>query len=206
MRPPYSATSSILNLDFYQQSTIEVAQNLLGKQLVSWVDGQITAGCIVETEAYLSVGDSASHAARGMTPGNRSMFSHAGVAYVYPIHAQCCFNVVTQEAGQGAAVLIRSLRPMVGLPTMIRRRQRHVLRDLCRGPGRLCQAMGIQRWLDGHDLMQGHHVWIESENVLELNPEAIRITERIGVTSAKQKKLRFVVAGNRYVSGPRRMC
>ena len=197
--------SSILNVDFFQQSTVQVAQSLLGKQLVAWIDGQVTSGCIVETEAYLFEGDSACHAARGETPGNRSMFAGAGIAYVYPIHAQCCFNVVTEKAGQGTAVLIRALRPMIGVSTMIRRRSCAQLRDLCRGPGRLCQAMGITRTLDGHDLRQGDRIWIEAEDVLELNSDSIRVTERIGVTSAKQKKLRFVVAGNRYVSGPARM-
>jgi len=196
---------SILNVGFFQQSTIEVAQSLLGKQLVTLIDGKITSGCIVETEAYLFEDDSACHAARGVTPSNRSMFSDAGIAYVYPIHAQCCFNVVTQKAGEGTAVLVRSLRPMAGVATMIRRRGCDQLRDLCRGPGRICQAMGITRALDGHDLSQGDQVWIEAADVLELNSESVRATERIGVTSAKQKKLRFVVAGNRYVSGPARL-
>jgi len=196
---------SILNVDFFQQSTIEVARSLLGKKLVTLIDGQITSGCIVETEAYLFEDDSACHAVRGVTPSNRSMFSDAGIAYVYPIHAQCCFNVVTQKAGEGTAVLVRSLRPMAGIATMIRRRGCDRLRDLCRGPGRICQAMGITRALDGHDLSQGNQVWIEEADVLELNSDSVRATERVGVTSAKQKRLRFVVAGNRYVSGPARL-
>ncbi len=196
-----------LSHSFYRRATVEVARDLLGKQLVSLIEGQVTAGWIVETEAYLPEDDRACHAWRGSTPGNASMFGLAGRAYVYPIHSRCCFNVVTQSAGQGTAVLIRALQPTLGIATMLRRRKVHQLRDLCRGPARLCQALGIDRPLDGHDLTAGNTLWITAGSRGASGPAApvMLNTERIGVTSAKELPLRFVVAGNRYASGPRRL-
>ena len=138
----------VLPRDFFARSTTEVAMALLGKRLVSMVDDQLTAGWIVETEAYLPENDSACHATRGQTPGNRSMFAAGGMAYVYPIHSRHCFNVVTQSAEAGTAVLIRAVQPVSGIATMMQRRANAKPLDLCRGPGRLCEALGIDRALD----------------------------------------------------------
>ena len=140
---------------FYLRPAEQLAQDLLGKLLVSRSGGELTSGVIVETEAYLPHGDAACHAVRGETKSNRSMFGKAGLSYVYPIHAKYCFNVVAEEAGTGTAVLIRALQPEDGIETMMRRRQTARPLDLCRGPARLCQALAIDRGLDGHDLLTG---------------------------------------------------
>ena len=195
----------ILTADFYTRATVEVATGLLGKRLVSVQQGRLTAGWIVETEAYLPQDDSACHATRGKTPGNRTMFGDAGYAYVYPIHTRHCFNVVTQTANAGTAVLVRAIQPTCGIDTMMRRRSNARPVDLCRGPGRLCQAMAIDRVVDGHDLTQGKRLWIDDADSLTVEKEQVKVTERIGVTSAEDLPLRFVVAGNRYASGPKRM-
>jgi DNA-3-methyladenine glycosylase len=183
----------------------ELAAHLLGKRLASLVDGRLVDGLIVETEAYLPEGDTACHATRGRTPGNSSMFGPAGRAYVYPIHSRVCFNVVSGQIGEGTAVLIRGLEPRSGIATMRQRRGGVSIRDLCRGPARLCQALGISRDHDGHDLSTHHMLWIDRYHEQVVAAEQIRRTERIGVTSAREHRLRFVVAGCSWASGPARM-
>lgn len=183
-----------------------LARRLLGMRLVT-VDRQrgLTSGRIVETEAYLPVADSACHAARGQTPGNRTMFGPPGRAYVYPIHSRVCFNVVCGEPGLGTAVLIRAVQPEDGVATMIRRRGTGRIADLCRGPGRLCQALGIGRDDDGRDLAGDSRIWIDRLSAVPLEETMLRRTGRIGVTSASGLELRFVIAGNPWASGPRRL-
>ncbi len=130
------------------------------------------------------------------------MFGPGGRSYVYSIHARCCFNVVTQNEGEGCAVLIRALRPLTGVATMMTRRQNGRPRDLCRGPARLSAALGIDKQLDGHDLTVGQRLWIDSYDALRIVDGQIRVTPRIGVTSAETLSLRYVIADNRYASGP----
>ena len=158
----------------------------------------LTAGRIVEVEAYLSANDPACHAARGMTKRNASMFAPPGLAYVYSIHSRWCFNVVTLPDGIPSAVLIRAVEPLDGLPLMHSRRD-GVARalDLARGPARLCQALGIDRQLDGHDLTLGRRLWIENG---DLEAIEVLVTPRIGISSAQDLPLRFLVADSPYVS------
>jgi DNA-3-methyladenine glycosylase len=157
----------------------------------------LTAGRIVEVEAYLAADDPACHAARGKTKRNASMFAAPGRAYVYSIHSRWCFNVVTLPEDVPSAVLIRAIEPLDGLALMHRRRP-GVTRpiDLARGPARLCQALGIDRDLDGHDLTVGRRLWIENADV----PAAILITPRIGISSAQDLPLRFLISDCPYVS------
>ena len=169
---------------------------------VSTVKNRRVSGIIVETEAYLPKGDSACHGQRGKTPGNRSMFGRAGLAYIYPIHGKHCFNVVTQQPEEPCAVLIRSLEPESGVPTMKLRRNQENDRLLTTGPGRLCQALSLDRGMDGYDLTSGTKLWLEPAQPVASN--SIKVTPRIGVTSAANRKLRFVVEGNAYVSGPKK--
>ncbi len=195
----------ILTAEFYQRDVRLVAKELLGKRLVSLHDQRLTSGLIVETEAYLHESDSASHAAKGPRPGNASMFGEAGKAYVYAIHARWCFNVVCQLPGQGCAVLIRAVEPMDGIATMMKRRQTENPWDLCRGPARLCQALAIDKQCDGRDLTTGTRLWIDQLEARAIDTDQIKSTQRIGVTSAKQLRLRFVVAGHTFASGPQRL-
>ncbi len=197
--------SKILSREFFARPVASVARGLLGKRLVSTIDDKLTGGIIVETEAYLPHHDTASHAALGETSKNQSMFGNPGLAYVYAIHARWCFNTVSQAADQGSAVLIRALQPVDGISTMVIRRQIDRPINLCRGPARLCEALGIDKAMDGHDLTSGQTLWIDDSGSQAITNKQIKRTPRIGVTSAKHLKLRFVLAGNRFASGPRKM-
>ena len=194
---------SVLPESFYDRDAVIVARQLLGKHLVRRTREGLCRGLIVETEAYLHEGDSACHTFKGPNRKNQSMFGPPGRAYVYTIHARCCFNVVTQSAGQGAAVLIRAVEPVAGIELMRRRRNKENLPDLTRGPARLCEAFAIDRGLDSFDLTQGKQLWIAGDQSPEIADNQARRTTRIGVTSAHDLVLRFIIAGNPFVSGPK---
>jgi len=179
------------------------AQALLGATLRSRIGGARVAGRIVETEAYLADGDGASHSAPGRTARNASMFAGAGTAYVYLIYGMHhCFNVATGPEGRGEAVLVRALEPLEGLDAMRARRGARIRdRDLCRGPGRLAQALGIDRALDGAGLLA-------RTGPLRLEPGAALAHARgprVGITKAADLPLRFTANDPdlaRWVSGP----
>jgi DNA-3-methyladenine glycosylase len=194
-----------LTQGFYQRDTQVVASGLLGKILFSSIGATVTSGRIVETEAYLSERDSACHASKHRTSRTQVMFGPAGVAYVYPIHAKHCFNIVTEDLDQGCAVLIRALEPLQGIEKMQRRRGLREIRRLTTGPACICQAMGIDRQFNGTDLTRlASPIWLEDDGTEFSKQETIN-TIRIGVTSAQHRKLRFAVRGNSFVSGPSRM-
>jgi DNA-3-methyladenine glycosylase len=151
-----------LPLGFYSRPTLEVACDLLGCTLVRTLNGQRLAGRICEVEAYVGEADLASHAACGPSARNRSMYGPGGLAYVYLIYGMhCCLNVVTEAAGFPAAVLIRALEPSAGVDVMQANRAGRPLRSLTDGPAKLCQALAIDRRLDGHDLTTGFGLWLE---------------------------------------------
>jgi DNA-3-methyladenine glycosylase len=154
--------TALLPRDFFARDALVVAPALLGKLLVREVDGMRLTGRIVEVEAYLGAEDAASHAYRGRTPRNASMFGPPGHAYVYLIYGiHHCLNVVTGPAGQAQAVLIRAIQPIEGLAAMRMMRGRATMRHLTDGPGKLCQALRIDRSHDGHDLCLGQALWLE---------------------------------------------
>lgn len=185
----------ILPRSFYARDTVTVARELLGGILVSNHSEGICAGRIVETEAYLQ-GDPACHASRGMTPRNRVMFGPPGHAYVYFIYGMYyCFNVVTAAEGVGEAVLIRALEPLAGVPLMRARRGREKMAQLCGGPARLVQALGITRRHNGSDLTGGT-LYICGGRAAE----RIVTTTRIGIKEGGQLPLRFYLEGNPYIS------
>lgn len=163
------------------------------------VDGR-SAGRIVETEAYV-IGDPASHAYIGPRPRNASMFLEPFHSYVYLIYGTSfCFNVTSETLGEGAAVLVRALEPIDGIELMKRRRRTEMLRDLCRGPGRLTQALDIDRSLDGRALLSDPDIWLARPP----GPRGpIGVSRRIGITRAAHRRLRFYERGNPFVSGPR---
>jgi len=187
---------------FFARPTVEVAQDLLGTVL--WHDSPqgAAAGRIVETEAYLA-DDPACHASRGMTPRNRVMFGLPGTAYVYFVYGMhYCFNVVTAPPGVGEAVLVRALEPLWNLSLMRTRRGAKTDADLCRGPARLVQALGLGRADNGRDLCSGPLVilpgWREEG-------EKVSVSPRIGIVAGRDLPLRFYLAGNPFVSrGPRK--
>jgi DNA-3-methyladenine glycosylase len=186
---------------FYARPTLQVASDLLGKTLWRSTLEGVTAGMIVETEAYIAAIDPASHGYRGPTPRIRSSFGPAGYAYVYRSYGiHVCLNVVTETAGVGAAVLLRALQPTVGKELMRQRRAgRTTDRNLLRGPGRLCQAMGITLADDGADLL-GPTLWISETSGFPAAP-LVATTPRIGLSRATEWPWRFVLVGNGYVSG-----
>jgi DNA-3-methyladenine glycosylase len=180
--------------------TAALARFLIGKIVVRDLPEGIASGRIVETEAYLP-DDAASHAYRGMTPRNRTMFLEPGRAYVYVAYGiSNMLNVSAEPAGTGAGVLIRALEPMEGIANMQQNRGTERLRDLARGPGRLCTALRIDRSLDGVDLCRRGPLWLGQDG-----HEAGKIGEsiRIGITKDAERLLRFYVRGSVFVSGTR---
>ncbi len=185
--------------DFFKGTTEEVAKKLLGKILVRIIKGKILSGKIVETEAYLDENDFASHSAVGMTERNKVMFGEAGLVYVYFTYGMhYCFNVVTGETGKGSAVLIRSLEPIDGIDLMKKFRQKNDVHILTNGPAKLCQALKIDRRLNGIDLKTSKEIFIaEPEDNEKLD---IVITKRIGIKKSQDLPLRFYVKENKFVS------
>ncbi len=134
--------------------TAQLARFLIGKMLVRILAEGVAGGRIVETEAY-GIGDPAGHAYRGVTPRNRALFLERGHAYVYLAYGSSfMLNVSSETSGVGAGVLIRAIEPTVGITIMERNRGAQRAQDLARGPGRLCEALGIDRRLDGIDLVR----------------------------------------------------
>lgn len=182
--------------------TRALAQALLGRVLVHRTPDGVTAGRIVETEAYLR-DDPACHAYRGKSARNATLFGPPHRAYVYLIYGTSyCFNLSSEPEGQGAGVLIRALEPIEGLEIMAARRATSVARDLCRGPGRLCRALAIDRSFDGIDLFEHRALWLAEGGALAAR---VRRSPRVGVTQAANRRLRFYAAGSPYVSGPARL-
>ncbi len=180
--------------------TADLARALIGCALVRDCPDGRTAGRIVETEAYV-LGDPASHAFRGPSKRNASMFLAPFHAYVYKIYGTSfCVNVTSETKGQGAAVLIRALEPLEGLGFMEERRGTTRMRDLCRGPGRLCQALSIDLDLDGADLLAGSGLWLAASPA---TAKRVGTSPRIGITKAADRLLRFYERGNPFVSGPK---
>ncbi len=188
----------VLSRAFFARDALTVARELLGKTLLHGLAG----GIIVETEAYIGPGDRGSHAYGGRrTKRTEPLFGEAGRAYVYLIYGMyCCLNVVTGLPGEPQCVLIRALRPTLGLETMGLRRGGRPERELCRGPGKLCMALGIDRTLNERDMTRGDFVFLPGEDI----PEAeIERSKRIGIDYAGEAKdylWRFTVRGDTYVS------
>ncbi|HEX9879696.1 MAG TPA: DNA-3-methyladenine glycosylase [Candidatus Binatia bacterium] len=187
---------------FYEQATLKVARQLLGKYLVRKHGRGVTVGRIVETEAYIGTRDQACHASRGRTRRTEVMFGAAGTAYVYLIYGfYHCLNAVTERVDYPAAVLIRALEPVEGIPLMRARRGTEDLRSLASGPGKLCQALAIDRSLNGADLC-GSHLYVEDRG--DPDPSILR-APRIGVDYAgpwKDKRWRFLMRGSSFLSRP----
>ncbi len=124
-------------------------------------------------------------------------------AYIYKIYGTAfCFNVTTESEMEGAAVLVRALEPLEGIHIMMERRGRSSLRDLCRGPGRLCHALGLDRRVDGADLIADSELWLADGG---FSNARVRKSKRIGITKAAHRHLRFYEPGSQFVSGPRHL-
>ncbi|MBI4493612.1 MAG: DNA-3-methyladenine glycosylase [Chloroflexi bacterium] len=180
---------------FYARPTLEVARDLLGKVLVHGAPEGRRAGRIVEVEAYVDPEDRANHASRGSTPRTAVMFGPPGYAYVYLVYGMYhCFNVVTEAEGYPAAVLVRALEPLEGVA------------ESTRGPGLLCRALGIDRRLDGADLL-GDALSLEDDGFLVLD-DLVATALRVGVDFAgewAQRPWRFYVRTSLWLSRPARV-
>jgi DNA-3-methyladenine glycosylase len=181
--------------------TLELSKYLIGKTLVHDLPRVRVAGRIVETEAY-PIGDKAAHAYGGLTPSRRSLFLPRGYAYVYFTYGSCfMMNVSSEIEGTGAGVLIRAVEPLEGISFMERRRGTTRLLDLARGPGRLTQAMEIDKRLDGQPLCDGGKLWL-GDAVRPAGPIGVSI--RIGITRDAAQPFRFYERGSLFVSGPKK--
>jgi DNA-3-methyladenine glycosylase len=187
----------VLPVSFYDRSVHEVARDLIGCTVLH---GE-TAGVIVETESY-HADDEACHAFGGLTPRNRVLFGPPGYAYVYfsyGVHS--LLNFVAEPGGEAAAVLIRALEPVEGVDEMKARRGIDRVTELCSGPGKLTQALGIGLDLNGVSLQHGPiRVLARAGGWRE--PRILE-SERIGITKATELPWRFSAAGSRFVSRPR---
>jgi DNA-3-methyladenine glycosylase len=195
---------------FYRRDPRAVAPDLLGKVLVrggagDGDGGPRRAGRIVEVEAYCGGADPGSHAYRGMTARNRTMFGPPGGLYVYFTYGMhWCANVVCGDDGDGVAVLLRAASPLSGLDAMFAARPRaRRERDLCSGPAKLCQALGLDRAFDGADLVTGDRGVVVADDGTPPPPDPVQTT-RIGLSAGAEHPWRWYVAGDRNVSVPAR--
>lgn len=185
--------------DFYVGDSRTIAPRLLNKVLVH---GGCT-GRIVEVEAYAAAEDAGSHAYRGETPRNRTMFGRPGLLYVYFTYGMhWCANAVCGEEGWASAVLLRAVEPIDGIETMRRRRvAARRDRDLTNGPAKLCQAFGIDRDLDGADLVDGDRGIVIADDGMP-PPRRPGQSTRIGLSAGAEHPWRWYVADNAYLSRP----
>lgn len=194
-----------LSKNFFRNSTLEIAQKLLGSYLAHYTSEGVTIGKIVETEAYLHK-DPACHASRGMTPRNAPMFGPSGHAYIYFIYGMYhCFNVVTAPTGKGEAVLIRALEPILGIEWMKKRREKKTgkvlpLKELCNGPGKLVIAMGIHPQQNRHNLFTSELRLLPQNYFGKLHPVVIQKSPRIGIREGQNLHYRFYLANSIFVS------
>lgn len=179
---------SKLSKSFYRgNNVVKISKNLLGKILFTKIENEITAGIITETEAYEGATDKASHAyANKRTKRTEIMFQNGGVAYVYLCYGiHSLFNVVTNKNGIPHAVLIRGIKPIEGIETILKRRGKNKIdKNICMGPGKLSQALGIKTEYSGISLCE-NTIWIEDSD-LSINENDISLGKRIGVDYAKE--------------------
>lgn len=195
-----------LSAEFYNRDPRRVAPDLLGKVLVRREPGKLLAARIVEVEAYLGAEDPAAHAAAGRTARNSVLFGPPGHAYVYFIYGNhYCLNVSCLPDGVAGCVLVRALEPLHGMQDMAQSRgltvtSRQNLRALTTGPGRLTQAFGITRSRDnGKDLTDPASDLVMITDSFSVH--RVVKTARIGITKAAERPLRYLIAGNPFVSG-----
>ena len=193
-----------LKKSFYRRELLEVARSLLGKTPVKVNGKGNLAGKIVEVEAYHGDFDKAAHSYRGVTKRTEIMFQTGGYLYVYFTYgAHHCCNVVTGKKGQGTAVLIRAVEPLSGIETMSKNRFGRKLKNdkekfnLTSGPGKICQAFGINRRHSGIDLTGDKIFILDAEKI---KSKDIGVSKRIGITKSVDLPWRFFIKNNPYLS------
>lgn len=201
--PPRCAPCERVPRSFFARDTHAVARALLGKLLVRQWRGQKLVGRITEVESYVGPDDLACHAARGRTKRTEVMFGLAGHAYVYFIYGMYnMLNIVTEDEGFPAAVLIRALEPVEGIAAMQRARRGAGLRQIATGPGKLTQALHITRSLNGADLTRGARLWVASDGY-RVPRDLLATGPRVGVDYAGEHAhlpWRYYLRDSHYVS------
>jgi DNA-3-methyladenine glycosylase len=203
-----TSDAKLLRRSFFNRDPRTVARELLGKLIVRREGRKQLAGRIVEVEAYLGAGDLAAHAAAGHTARNAVIFGPPGHAYVYFIYGvHYCLNISCLPAGDAGCVLIRALEPVSGIREMAKARELadldltlpRDLRKLASGPGKLCEALGITRPRDNSKdmLSPASNLQVMSDG---FRVEEVAVTPRIGITKAAEMPLRYVIAGNAFLS------
>jgi DNA-3-methyladenine glycosylase len=204
---------TLLKPEFFNRDPRRVARTLLGKLLVRKTTRAILAGRIVETEAYLGESDPASHSFRGETARNAVMFGPPGFAYVYFIYGNhYCLNVSCLPEGVAGGVLFRALEPVAGIAEMAAARDIEIpnldeakpslLKQISSGPGRMSEALGVTRERDNGKS------FVSARSDLQIVDDGYRVrkvtvTPRIGIVKAAERPLRYLIAGNPFVSGPK---
>jgi len=194
-----------LPCDFYARDPRAVSRDLLGKVLIRRQFRKLLTARVVEVEAYLGQDDPAAHSASGRTARNFVLFGPPGLTYVYFIYGNhFCFNVSCLRDGEAGGVLFRALEPISGIEQMAEARDISIdssrdLRKLTSGPGRLAEAFGITRERDNEKDLTSRKsdLFIVDDGC---RPERIEVTPRIGITKAAERPLRYIIAGNRFVS------
>ncbi len=194
------------NRSEFEQTPDVVAPMLLGALILCKSEnGEHTGGLVIETEAYMAEGDPAAHHfKRGRTKATAAKFMKAGTIYIHRIHRHFCMDIVSQDLGVPSSILIRSLEPTHGIREMKHRRNTDEIKNLTSGPGKLCQALGIDSRLNGQDILDPA---CELEILLPNAPvhaSAIVQSQRVGVSSGTDLELRFFLKKNPYVSGPKK--
>lgn len=191
--------------DFFHHSDVKyVAQNLLGKMLLTRIENHLTGGVIVETEAYSHTGDQATQRHLERRPNSSaSMFRPGGTTYIYRSHGHSMLNIVTHAEGIPDSVLIRAIEPVIGTDIMMQRRGfESTSPRLCAGPGMLTEALSITPELNGIAVTSGEAIWIE-DNQNDINESDIIASPRVGIAYAGQDAAlpwRFRVAGSKWTS------
>jgi DNA-3-methyladenine glycosylase len=194
---------------YLNEDVVSLAKDLLGKILYTKIDNEITAGIIVETEAYFGIKDKASHAYGGRrTNRTETMYGSGGIAYVYLCYGMHnLFNIVSSKEDDPHAVLIRGIEPLIGIDIIEQRRNMpHTKGAISAGPGSAAKALGIDKTFNAKNLT-GDEIWIE-DHAIRYQNEDIAATPRVGIAYAKEHALlpwRFFIKGNKYVSKPNKV-
>jgi len=194
---------------YLNEDVLHLAKDLLGKVLFTNIKGEVSAGIIVETEAYFGISDKASHAYGGRrTNRTETMFSEGGVAYVYLCYGiHNLFNVVSSKINDPHAILIRAIEPLIGKELMEERRKMVFAKPaISSGPGSAAKALGIDRSFNAKDLT-GNEIWIEDHQI-SMDDNEIMAVPRVGIAYAQEHAAlpwRFYIKGNKYVSKPNKV-
>jgi len=193
----FLSSGEVLPREFYERDPETVAKELLGKRLIRKSGKNLLEGIIVETEAYYGLNDPASRAYHGIKKYNKPMWNEPGRAFIYNVHKYWMFNIVAHKPNNIGAVLVRAVEPTKGIETMKKNRPVKKLFDLANGPGKLTIALKINKHLNGTPV-----TWRESEITIANNTMEFEIgsSHRIGVRKDLQRKLRFFIKRNRFVS------